>query len=149
MCQTKGGPPGPPFIPRSNRNKLLFSRGIIMNWDHLHYFSPSEFVEPDRMSEELLYRLDSAREIAGMPFHLTSTYRENDPRSHGEGLAADIACSTSRDRFTMIHALLTANFKRIGIYPNHIHVDVSKTRPLRVFWLGSYPEQTGRKGEAP
>ena len=75
----------------------------------LKYFSYSEFDSPDeigtgvKMSAALLTMLDEARDIAGVPFIITSGYRteyynsllrnSKPDSSHLEGLAVDIYLS--------------------------------------------------------
>lgn len=111
----------------------------------LRYFKRSEFSNPDGMSLELLLKLDWARHYANLPFILTSTYRASDARSHGKGLAADIACLQSPHRLTIIKSLLAVGFERIGLYANHIHVDVSVGNPC--LWVGSYGNPANTKEE--
>ncbi len=106
-------------------------------YPHLRYFKRSEFSNPDGMSTELLLKLDWARHKSKLPFLLTSTYRANDVRSHGKGLAADISCKNSAHRLIIIKSLLSVGFERIGIYPEHLHVDVSVDSPA-VLWYGKY-----------
>lgn len=113
-------------------------RQTVLHWDALRYFKRSEFTNPDAMSEELLLKLDWARHAAGIPFHLTSTFRARDNRTHGKGLAVDIACELSTHRLTILRALLSVGFDRIGIYEKHIHVDVSVGKPC--LWYGTYPK---------
>jgi len=108
-------------------------------YDALRYFKRSEFSNPDGMSIELLLKLDWARQKAKLPFVLNSTYRANDARNHGKGLAADIACTNSAHRLIMLKALLAVDFERIGIYSNHIHVDVAKNNPC--LWHGYYDQE--------
>ena len=106
---------------------------------------------PDMLNPRLIARIERAESIAGFQFNITSDYRQGDLRSHGDGDAVDIACSNSRERFQILHALLTARyprqrspqetmalFSRIGIYPEHIHADVSERLDPRVIWLGDY-----------
>ena len=85
--------------------------------------------------------LQEAREIAGCVFSITSGYRtqqyhddlgrrgyktaKKGTSPHLKGLAADIACSNSRDRWIIINALVLAGFSRIGIADTFIHVDLS------------------------
>lgn len=112
-----------------------------MNIVHtLKYFRRHEFTNPDRLSPRLLYMLDHTRALAQLPITITSDYRANDPRFHGEGLAVDFACPDSPSRFTFVEALLRAGFTRLGLYPNHIHADVGDG-PTRVLWLGSYHQE--------
>lgn len=43
---------------------------------------------------------------------------------HLAGLAADIACTSDADRFTLVLALLDNGFKRIGIASRSVHADI-------------------------
>lgn len=96
------------------------------------------------LDENLVLMLDKAREIAGIPFVITSGLRDkrkNDEvggvenSAHLSGLAVDIRCACSDDRFDMIKALLEAGFKRLGIYEGHIHADNDLTKPAPVIFL--------------
>lgn len=109
-------------------------------YDALEFFKRSEFQNPDGMSWELLLRLDVARRLAETKFHITSSYRARDERTHGKGLAVDIYCIHSGTRFRIVSALLTAGFTRIGIYANHIHVDIDSSLPGELLWYGTYPK---------
>ena len=110
----------------------------LSHFEHLTHFSPSEFSRPDKISPQLLYRLDSARAIYGSPIRITSDYRPLDTTSsHSIGLAVDLACANSYNRFHLLHALIAAGFDRIGVYDLHIHVDIDKTRPSPVLWMGT------------
>jgi len=84
----------------------------------------------------LVMFLELAENLAGVPFEITSAYREGDAGAHGEGWAVDIACSDSRTRFKILRGLIGAGFRRIGIYDGHIHADRSLTRSDNVVWLG-------------
>lgn len=117
----------------------------------LRYFSPDEFarcVPPCEMGDmhpETMRRLAFAREMAGIPFVLTSAFRtvehersrgRNGKSAHTLGRAVDIRCADGRARFEMVKALLSAGFPRIGIYRRWIHADDSPDHPRRVVWLG-------------
>lgn len=112
------------------------------DWEAMTYFKPSEFDFPDRMSLELLSMLDRARSAAGVPFVITSSFREGDPLSHGDGEAVDISCERSWERFQIIYGLLTAGCMRIVVYPRHVHADVSARLPSPILSLGDYDEET-------
>jgi hypothetical protein len=49
-------------------------------------------------------------------------------------MAADIACSGSRERFHMVRALLGVGFDRIGIGRTFIHVDNDPAKSEDVIW---------------
>ncbi len=80
--------------------------------------------------------LELAEGLAGVQFTITDAVREGSSGAHGEALAVDIACSTSRRRHSILKGLRGAGFHRIGIYDKHIHVDRSLTRSAEVTWLG-------------
>ena len=119
------------------------------------YFTEEEFLrcKPSSslygMSERLLRMLDEARELAGIPFRITSAIRSYDyeifhgrsgKSSHCIGKAVDIACSDSHSRLLIVWALLAVGFSRIGIYSRHIHVDNDDLKNDCLF-LGSYEKE--------
>jgi len=82
------------------------------------------------MQRVFVGKLQKARDIADIPFVITSGYRcvkhnkevgGSENSEHLFGLAADIACTDSRSRYKIITALLKAGFIRIGIGKNFIH----------------------------
>ncbi|MBF0227995.1 MAG: peptidase M15 [Desulfamplus sp.] len=95
----------------------------------------------DDMDQELLQKLDLAREIAGIPFVVKFNcggsgfrcriHNKNvggvDDSQHMLGKAVDIRCGDSALRFIILNALIKAGFKRIGIAKTFIHVDVKKS----------------------
>ena len=117
-----------------------------MNWEQIQYFSRDEFghadgVEPDW---DLVMRLEQARELAGVPFVITSGLRSDEHNarvggspgsSHLTGNAVDLHCESSRNRKKIVDALLQAGFSRIGIGRNFIHVDNDRSKPDDVMWL--------------
>ena len=96
------------------------------------------------MKQATISKLDTAREIAGIPFVLTSAFRsaEHDrykgrsgTGAHTLGRAVDIKCNVSRDRFLVVNALLKAGFKRVGIAKTFVHADDSEFHDQGVLWL--------------
>lgn len=94
-----------------------------------------------QMNESFMNKLQTARDIAGIPFRLNSAFRSeayelSKGRSgkgfHTLGAAVDIACTTSHERLIIIDALLKAGFTGIGIGPTFIHVD---NRSDKLIWL--------------
>lgn len=124
-------------------------------WKHFTY---DEFECPccgeNQTSEELIDLLDKAREIAGIPFYITSGFRcflrntqvEGKPRSaHLKGLAADIRCTSSTNRFKIVSALLRVGFKRIGIHNTFVHADIDGSLPHPLIFLYNR-KQRGKRG---
>jgi len=111
-----------------------------INWNDLKYFKKSEFKSPGRMSASLLYKLSLIRADAGVPICVTSSFRKGDSGSHGEGLAVDISDNMQSDpvtsswRFKVLNSIFKLKFNRIGIYPKHIHLDMSESRAQDVCW---------------
>lgn len=115
----------------------------------MKWFNYSEFDSPDipesgnLMDQDFLEMLDDARNVAGIPFIITSGYRSPDwnhhvggkkDSAHVKGCAADIACSGSRERFIILTSLLEAGFDRIGIHQEFIHVDCDWEKDPAVIW---------------
>ena len=115
----------------------------------MKYFNYEEFDSPDiqgsgqLMDSELLDMIDKAREIYGKPIRVTSGYRTEshnrivggvDSSSHLKGLAIDVACVRSNDRFEMLTALIEVGFNRIGVACTFIHVDIDKNKSQNVIW---------------
>jgi len=115
----------------------------------MRYFEIGEFDSPDEpgsgqyMDDAFLEMLDKARHLAGIPFVINSGYRTAAHNksvggiatsSHLDGYAADIRCRSSRERAYIVGALLEAEFTRIGIGPNFVHVDNDPTKPQDVIW---------------
>lgn len=118
----------------------------------LKYFKLSEFDSPDLegsgeyMQVKCLRMLDRAREIAQMPFKITSGFRtqahqdnltkrgyetaKNSP--HLAGQAADIAYFTEIHLDKIIQACVQVGFTSIGIGKGFVHVD---TRPRKAVWF--------------
>ena len=96
------------------------------------------------MDADFLVMLDEARSIAGVSFHINSGYRTrvhnervggSKNSSHLRGLAADIRCRNSSERFLIVAALIAAGFNRIGIANSFIHVDNDSVKTPGVAWL--------------
>ncbi len=118
-----------------------------IEWGNLTYFSENElrpdgtraFSKPEKMSLDLMDKLDRARHISREPFIINSSFREDDDKTHGRGEGVDIACTSSRKRDKMLYALRKVGFTRIGIYDIHLHADVGKAKdgfPQNVTWWG-------------
>ena len=133
------------------RLRVLKSTKHITSSLKLKYFNLTEFDSPDevgsgyRMDKDFLYRLDTARGIAGIPFKINSAYRtenHNDniikatpTSSHKKGLAVDIGYYGSRERYLILNALMQVGFNRFGIAKTFIHCDVDKSKDPDVIWL--------------
>lgn len=114
----------------------------------MRYFDIEEFecscCKEAPMDASFLQRLDKARELAGVPFVITSGYRclkHNEEvggvpsSSHVKGKAADIKAEGSRERFKIVDALLEAGFDRVGIASSFIHVDNDDEKSPEVMWV--------------
>jgi len=103
----------------------------------------------ERMDAVLLDVLDNARNMASVPFHITSGLRcvyhnekigGSETSSHLEGLAVDIAVQDSSTREAILTCLIGElcgeNIPiRIGIAPDFIHVDIDPSKDGDVIWL--------------
>ena len=123
------------------------------------YFEYDEFDSPDlpgsgalNMDKDFLRKLADARDIARVPFRITSGYRTREYHqelrhrgyktaynsSHLVGKAADISCGSPRKRWLIITALQMAGFNRIGIGETFIHVDSDESKVPDLIWTYDY-----------
>ena len=117
--------------------------------EKVRYFNYSEFDSPDvqgsgqMMDKTLLEMLDEVRDKFDKPIHITSGFRTPahneavggvETSSHLKGLAVDIACNKSTDRFDLINCLLDVGFSRIGIASSFIHADIDTDKSIGVIW---------------
>lgn len=95
-----------------------------------------EVPSPSCLNESSILRLDRARQIAGIPFVVNSSYRSpayevskgrSGSSAHCLGRAFDIKCLSSRERYLIITGAIAAGFSRIGIYSKFVHLDDSPT----------------------
>jgi uncharacterized protein YcbK (DUF882 family) len=116
----------------------------------LNYFDLAEFDQPGspgthkQMDINLLMIVDNMRNRSGIPYTITSAYRDEEYNksiggvensSHCKGLAVDIAAPTSKQKFLIIEAALHFGIQRIGVGSNFIHIDIDdKDKPAKVCW---------------
>lgn len=113
------------------------------------YFTASEFrrCTPScyisDMRPEFLELLDRIREKAGIPLVLTSAYRSpawerkqgrTGTGAHTLGVAVDIRCNTSQNRYKIVRAALACGITRIGISKTYVHIDASRDHAQGVIW---------------
>jgi len=121
----------------------------------MRHFIIEEFLCPccgqgvEEMSKGLLYMLDTARDIAGIPFIINSGFRcpkhnkevgGSPASSHLEGVAADIKADNSKKRYLIVKALIQAGFHRMKIGEKHIHTDIDpdKVAPSMSIYFREY-----------
>ena len=115
----------------------------------MKYFNYSEFDSPDvqgsgqLMDKTLLEMLDDVRDKFDKPIRINSGFRTEqhneavggaEGSSHTKGLAVDIACTNSKDRFDLINCLLDVGFSRIGVADTFIHADIDTDKVQGVMW---------------
>lgn len=113
------------------------------------YFSPSEFkrctpsCSIDQMDPAFLAKLDQLREKADIPLVLNSAYRSpaweirqgrTGTGAHTLGLAVDIRCNTSQNRYKIVRAAIECGITRIGIGKTYVHLDASRDHAQEVIW---------------
>lgn len=115
----------------------------------MKYFNYYEFDSPDvqgsgqLMDSKILEMLDQVRDKFDKPITINSGYRTEahnkevggtEHSSHLKGLAVDIACNNSVDRFDLMNCLLDVGFNRIGIGNTFIHADIDPDKSKNVIW---------------
>lgn len=109
------------------------------------HFKRSEFACPccgeNQIQLAFVLKLERIRVEAGVPFVVNSGYRcakhnaslGSKPNSaHREGLAVDLAVTTSGARYVILDAAFTYDIPRIGIGETFIHLDISTKLPQMV-----------------
>jgi len=119
----------------------------------LTWFGVYEFAQKNKpetaylFDEQTALMLDSAREIAGIPFVINSAVREPDYIDSIGGAArsshtapcycaVDISAKNKESQDKIISALRQVGFTRFVIYPRHIHVDSDSTKPSGTWYRG-------------
>lgn len=100
------------------------------------------------IQDSLREKLEAARNIAGIPFIVTSGFRsaenQNDlvargksspTSSHPKGLAVDVRATDSDERFRIIDAALRAGINRIGVGKDFIHLDIDQDKKQNLIWM--------------
>lgn len=124
------------------------------DWAALQHFHANEFAAPDKMGVEFMRWLDTVRTKAGVPMHITSSYRTPQHNIAVGGAAdsahCDMPCNAAdigksptpddpnwnRGRYAIVTAALALGCTRIGIYADgSIHLDrTDPQRPANCLW---------------
>jgi len=108
---------------------------------NLKHFKPGEFTEDtkpafDKMHPDFLIKLDTCRDLCGVPFSITSSYRSPEknrrvggsPGSmHLKGRAVDITCPDGVTRAKIMKTALTLGLS-VGVMRNGLHLDDRETQ---------------------
>jgi len=93
--------------------------------------------------KRLVNKLETARLIARIPFHITSGYRclshpesiKKPKSAHTTAEAADIEVNNDSERYLILLGLNEASFIRLGIAKGFVHGDCSEKLPQSVLWV--------------
>jgi len=102
----------------------------------MRYFKPDEFKMDgvnvfEHMNADFLKLLDECRHIAGVPFHINSSFRSREKNKavggasnsmHVFGRAVDVRATTGPTRMKIVRAALSLGLT-VGIMENAIHLD--------------------------
>ncbi len=125
-------------------------------WDCIYpEFKPDEFEDPENMDVGFLTLLHKARIIAGVPFRVLDTLRDDSRSAHGEipGIAVDLQVINSRERSRIVRSGYAIGFTRIGVYPGStglykglqkkdgggVHLDASRKKSSDHLWTMRLP----------
>jgi len=114
----------------------------------IKHFKAEEFICKHcgklKIDTDLILKLEDIRTQIGKPIFITSAYRCPEynkqvggvpDSAHTKGLAVDIACTNSRDRYEILDIVFKFDlFNRIGIGKSFIHLDIDKEKPQNVVW---------------
>ena len=99
----------------------------------------------DDIDSNLVKKLQAVRDEIGHPIKITSGCRcpaKNEEvggkpfSAHLSGFAADISCTHSSKRMTLLPVLCKL-FRRVGPKSSFIHVDIDPTKDQDVLWITS------------
>tara|TARA_R110000824_G_scaffold51324_12_gene143291 strand:- start:3625 stop:4116 length:492 start_codon:yes stop_codon:yes gene_type:complete len=138
---------------KQNSKKYILDKDYRFRNITIKHFNLSEFDctcgecshKGEDMDIDFMIKLDRARELAGVPFKITSGARCVDHNKSIGGVsksshcnlpcnASDISVTDSMQRFKIVENLIKAGFTRIGIGKNFIHCDTDKLKSQRVCW---------------
>lgn len=116
--------------------------------DLSEHFSRKEIVcrcgcGKDSISPDVVSLLEKIRARVG-PLTITSGVRCSKHNraqggkadsAHVSGLAVDIACTNSTQRFAIIAAAMKEGCNRIGVHPSFVHLDLDTFKPTGVIWM--------------
>lgn len=131
-----------PDAPDGNYARTFNNLKEYLNKPMYKYFKESEVIG---LKPEFVKKLDEARGIAGVPFVITSGYRDAfknaevngvSNSAHTQGLAVDLRIKDSVTGGKILLALIKVGLNRFGFYSdNHIHVDYDLTKPNPCYWV--------------
>lgn len=124
---------------------ILFSQDTQFN----EYFNSSEFDSPDvrfsgnNMKSQVITLLYRLRVLMNESVIISSGVRSiphntdiggSPDSSHITFLAVDIKIKNIAYRYKLIKYLLMLGVKRIGVYENHIHIDLDLSKTQNIMW---------------
>lgn len=111
------------------------------------FFKRSDFAckccGANNIQDELIDKIDDARDKAGIVFRVNSGYRcpkhnkevgGKPDSAHLKGLAVDISIPDGFSRFSAVLGALQAGFTRIGIAKTFIHFDIDGEKVQDNIW---------------
>lgn len=123
---------------------------LSRDFDHRE-FACRDGCGADQVSARLIDRLQAMRDEVHRPMLIRSGCRCRAWNLHEGGKpdsahltvpedgelceAADLVAPDSATRFDLIGAAIIAGFRRIGIGPDFVHLDVDVHKPQEVLWL--------------
>ena len=125
-------------------------------WEEISpHFKLGEFESPEKMDVGFLQLLFKARQIAGVPFRILDTLRDDSRSAHGEepGIAVDLQALNSRERSRIIRSAYAVGFVRVGCYEGShgiyhgmkkkdgggVHLDASRVKSPDHLWTMRLP----------
>ncbi len=103
-------------------------------WNEMLYLKPSDFKHSDGLQYSIVKNLDRFIGLVGSMPVILSDYRENDPKTHGKGIAIDTTWAGINPIEILKLAESSQKFGGIGVYINEadavsFHFD---TRPFKI-----------------
>lgn len=108
----------------------------------LKFFNIEQDPKMQGLDHKLMFKLDLARQMADIPFVITSGVRTPEQNaevggkansSHLTGLGCDIRCRNDTEQYLIVKGAFMAGFERIFKGEGHIHLDIDPDKPQKVF----------------
>ena len=96
----------------------------------------------EKMDSGFMVMLQKLRQTLDRPLFITSGYRCQEHNKavggasesyHLKGMAADIVCISTKDRYEIVGAAIRLGFSGLGIDKQFVHVDNRKALPKKIW----------------
>lgn len=112
--------------------------------DEMTHHFPSPDTDRGGVTERTYNLFLAIKSVCSWDLKCTSGYRTEahnaavggvKDSAHLRGLALDLETSSDRQRFVIVRYAIELGVTRIGIYHDHVHIDIDTSLPSCVMWM--------------